>query len=368
MAAEQNPAGQHPAGHDALMAAITGEPLPPGAGADAHGEYRSAAADVALLREQLDVLGRALGGPAPEPRAAAPVRATPVSRPRRRSFRVALGVLAAACAGVVVTGLGWLVVQTGGGTDDTAGQAASDAQRDESVPDQTAGLVFGTPRYLACARLVAEGTVTGAEPVPGEARHRITLRVTRSYVPGAGTGPTSTTGPEGGAGSGAGAGSGMGTGPVSTAGPEGGAGSGAGVGPGMGTGPVSTAGPEGGVGAGAGVGPGTGTGPRTSTATTAGTGLGASAEPGTGTGLGAGVGPAAGTGAESGPGPRTGVEPVTFLLDDATARLRPGDRVLVGVARDGAGADTVITGERDIATARARITASLPESRTLTCG
>ncbi|MFC7819898.1 hypothetical protein ACFUTR_35410 [Streptomyces sp. NPDC057367] len=59
---------------------------------------------------------------------------------------------------------------------------------------------------------------------------------------------------------------------------------------------------------------------------------------------------------------------MTFLLDDATARLRPGDRVLVGVAREGAGADTVITGERDIATARARITASLPESRTLTCG
>lgn len=312
MAAERNP-GQHPAGHDALMAAITGEPLPPGADADAHGAYRSAAADVALLREQLDVLGRALGEPAPGPRVAAPVRGTSASRPPRRSFRLALGVLAAACAGIVVTGLGWLVVQTGGGTDDTAGKAASDAQRDDSVPDQGAALVFGTPRYLACARLVAEGTVTGARPVPGEARHRITLRVTRTYVPGASTGP------------GASAGSGASTGSEASTGPTPSADSGASA------------------------------------------GSGASTGPGTGTGPGAGAGPAASTRPAASPGPGTGAGPVTFLLDDATARLRPGDRVLVGVARDGAGADTVITGERDIATARARITASLPESRTLTC-
>ncbi|OSC54859.1 hypothetical protein B5181_36725, partial [Streptomyces sp. 4F] len=75
----------------------------------------------------------------------------------------ALGVVAAACAGVVVTGLGWLVVQTGGGTDDAGGKAASGVQQDGSAsgaaPDQEAALVFGTPRYLACARLVAEGTV-----------------------------------------------------------------------------------------------------------------------------------------------------------------------------------------------------------------
>ncbi|MFC7882436.1 hypothetical protein ACFUVV_11245, partial [Streptomyces sp. NPDC057376] len=116
------------------------------------------------------------------------------------------------------------------------------------------------------------------------------------------------------------------------------------------------------VGSGTSTGPAVGTGPGTSTGTTA------STVPGTGTEPGAGVGPAASTGTESGPGSRTGAESVTFLLDDATARLRPGDRVLVGVPRDGAGADTVITGERDIATARARITASLPESRTLTCG
>ncbi|MEV5815717.1 hypothetical protein [Streptomyces mutabilis] len=295
MAAGQNPAGQdpagenpagrdpverhsaerHPAGHDALMAAITGEPLPPGAGADAHGAYRSAAADVALLREQLDVLGRVLGEPPAQRQDAGTAPRTVVHRPRRRPFRLALGVVAAACAGVVVTGLGWLVVQTGGGTDDAGGKAASGVQQDGSAsgaaPDQEAALVFGTPRYLACARLVAEGTVTGAEPVPGQDRHRITLRATRSYAPAASAPPRASTGP------------------------------------------------------------GTSTGPTAS------------------------------------PGPRTGTEPVTFLLDDATARLRPGDRVLVGVLRDGTGADTVITGDRNIATARTWITASLPESRTLTC-
>ncbi|NEC75920.1 hypothetical protein G3I25_30835, partial [Streptomyces rochei] len=62
MAAERNPAegdraGRDPAGQDALLAAITGEPLPPGAGADARDEHRAAVADVALLRAQLDVLG-----------------------------------------------------------------------------------------------------------------------------------------------------------------------------------------------------------------------------------------------------------------------------------------------------------------------
>ncbi|MBH5134672.1 hypothetical protein I3J14_31910 [Streptomyces sp. HB-N217] len=241
-------AEQHPGGYDALMAAITGEPLPPDAGADARGEHRSATADVALLREQLHLLGDALGEPVvrerPKPAAPPP--------PRRRPFRLALGVLAAACAGVVVTGLGWLVVQSGSGAsqDAASGSAADKSAVRPSSPSagQEAAAVFGTPRYLACARLVAEGTVTAADPVPGAARHRITLRVTHTYAPEESTG----------------------------------------------------------------------------TAT-------------------------------------------TFVLDDALARLAPGDRVLVGVLRDRPTADTVITGDRNIATARARITASLPESRTLTC-
>ncbi|MFD5217906.1 hypothetical protein [Streptomyces tendae] len=248
MAAEQHPGGYD--GYDALMAAITGEPLPPDAGADARGEHRSATADVALLREQLHLLGDALAEdvPAQDP-APEPVRA-PASR--RRPFRLAFGVLAAACAGVLVTGLGWLVVQGGSGASDDAasGSAADKSAARPSSPSagQEAAVVFGTPRYLACARLVAEGTVTAADPVPGAARHRITLRVTRAYAPEESTG--------------------------------------------------------------------------TATA---------------------------------------------FVLDDTLARLAPGDRVLVGALRDRPTVDTVITGERNIATARTWITASLPESRTLTC-
>ncbi|WP_271415925.1 hypothetical protein [Streptomyces lienomycini] len=118
-------AGQHPEGYDALMAAITGEALPSDAGADARGAYRSATADVALLREQLNLLGDALGDAAPTERPA-PV---PVPR-RRRPFRLALGVLAAACAGVVVTGLGWLVVQSGSGaSEDAASGSAAEGPR-----------------------------------------------------------------------------------------------------------------------------------------------------------------------------------------------------------------------------------------------
>ncbi|MET8668971.1 hypothetical protein ABZV87_32115 [Streptomyces tendae] len=246
MAAEQHPGG-YDDGYDALMAAITGEPLPPDAGPDARGEHRSATADVALLREQLHLLGDALGEPVPQERPRAAAAPSP-----RRPFRLAVGVLAAACAGVLVTGLGWLVVQGGSGaSDDAASGSAADksaVRPDSPSAGQEAAVVFGTPRYLACARLVAEGTVTAADPVPGAARHRITLRVTRAYAPEESTG--------------------------------------------------------------------------TATA---------------------------------------------FVLDDTLARLAPGDRVLVGALRDRPTADTVITGERNITTARTWITASLPESRTLTC-
>ncbi|MFJ7772172.1 hypothetical protein ACIQ1J_28225 [Streptomyces sp. NPDC097107] len=245
-------AEQHPGGHDALMAAITGEPLPPGTGADADAEYRSAAADVALLREQLGIVGRSLSEPLPGPEATpvgAPFR-RPRPRPRRRPLAVAFGALAAACAGVVVTGLGWLVVQGGNGAEDAASgkAAASDGQADSA---ESGGVAFGSPRYLACARLVAEGTVAGAEPLPGAGQHRITLDVTRSYKP------------------------------------------------------------------------------------------------------------------EERPGKEG--ERITFALDDTTARLVEGDRALVGIPLHGDSPDAVLTGAEAIAAERAWITASLPESRTLTC-
>ncbi|MDG9721438.1 hypothetical protein [Streptomyces sp. DH41] len=249
-------AEQHPGGHDALMAAIMGEPLPPGAGADtgAEAEYRSAAADVELLREQLGIIGRSLGEPPAErraPAAAEPVHRPGPRRPRRRPLALAFGALAAACAAALVTGLGWLVVRSGSGAaEDTASGSAAVGDK-EADSAEAGGAAFGSPRYLACARLVAEGTVTGAEPVPGTGRHRITLDVTRSFKPEE--------------------------------------------------------------------------------------------------------------------RPERGGEPVTFVLDDTTARLAVGDHALIGVPRYGNTPDTVITGEEAVATERAWITASLPEARTLTC-
>ncbi|WP_432082044.1 hypothetical protein [Streptomyces sp. WAC 04229] len=260
MAAEKHPDGHagHD-GHDALMAAITGEPLPPGAGADAHAAYRSATADVALLREQLGIIGRSLSEPPAEP-VPEPVPEPGIStvvpaprRPRRRPLTLALGALAVACAGTVVTGLGWLAAQGGSSSsDDAAGKAAASDERADSAGS---GVAFGSPHYLACARLVAEGTVTRAEPVPGTGRHRITLDVTRTYKPEPGARPE----------------------------PE----------------------PDGG--------------------------------------------------------------PITFELDDSTARLAAGDRALIGIPLHGDTPDAVITGGPAIAAERAWITASLTESRTLTC-
>ncbi|MGC9499056.1 hypothetical protein [Streptomyces sp. WG7] len=174
-------AEQHPGGQDALMAAITGEPLPPGADAGADAEYRSAAADVALLREQLGIIGRSLSEPPPGP-GTSPV-GEPARRPRRRPLALAFGALAAACAATVVTGLGWLVVQGGSGTSDDTASGSAEASDRRADSAEAGGVAFGSPRYLACARLVAEGTVTGSEPVPGVRQHRITLDVTRSHKP-----------------------------------------------------------------------------------------------------------------------------------------------------------------------------------------
>ena len=204
-------------GHDeaALMAVITGEA--PGDDALADDAfmtaYRSATDDVALLREQLGLIGRALadpGRPADSGRAADPEGAAAPeagrgtgasvtslsarrtssstrsrSRPRTRSRPLAValkGLVAAVGAGLVI-GMGWLVVQSDGMSagGDQGGSSAADSSAGR--PQAGADAELGHTGYLACARIVVEGTVAGVETLPGTGQDRITLDVTRYYKP-----------------------------------------------------------------------------------------------------------------------------------------------------------------------------------------
>ncbi|CAL9535040.1 hypothetical protein [Streptomyces sp. enrichment culture] len=110
---------------------------------------------------------------------------------RRRSLRVALGTLAVAAAATVVTGLGWLVVQPGAGQETSSADAGAPAAgRDDAGAGEDGAkseraderAPIGDPRWLACARLVAEGVVTATRPVPGSEEQRITLTVTRVHA------------------------------------------------------------------------------------------------------------------------------------------------------------------------------------------
>ncbi|MES5821071.1 hypothetical protein [Streptomyces sp. RG80] len=170
-------------GFDALMAAITDEPLPEGADAALLAEHREAVADVALLREQLGIIGEALAEPAPDP---APARSqkTRAARPARRraALKFAFGGLAVAAAATVVAGMGWLAAE--GGADITSskgGDSGSDSGSSADMPDAQAGARFGSPHYLACTRLVAEGTVASVERLADGVQLRITVDVIRYY-------------------------------------------------------------------------------------------------------------------------------------------------------------------------------------------
>ncbi|MFD3497654.1 hypothetical protein ACFWWT_28335 [Streptomyces sp. NPDC058676] len=168
------------AGMDALMAALTDEPLSDAARADAAfmAEHRSAEADLALLREQLGIIGRTLADPPTPTEAPVPV---PVrrSRPRRRTtLNLAFGGLAVACAAALLSGMAWLLAQAGGGMD--AGASSDSAASKE---DSDAGSVFGGPHYFACSRLIAEGRATSVERLPGTESFRVTIDVTRYYKP-----------------------------------------------------------------------------------------------------------------------------------------------------------------------------------------
>ncbi|WP_371659988.1 hypothetical protein [Streptomyces sp. NBC_00280] len=197
-------------GVDALMAALTDDPLPEEALTDADfmAEHWSAAADVALLRDQLGLIGGALASQvrteaesdavrkparesAPKP-VRVPVRERPYWRPLRT---LALGVAAVTAAGAMVTGAGWLLSQAGKGTEDAATTSSADSGAGPSYsldPDSGSGAgakdsadagALSRAGYLSCARLVVEGTVTAVDPGPGADQDRITLRVARYYKP-----------------------------------------------------------------------------------------------------------------------------------------------------------------------------------------
>ncbi|MFJ7179524.1 hypothetical protein ACIQXA_24700 [Streptomyces massasporeus] len=218
-------------GHDeaALMAVITGGA--PGDDALADDAfmtaYRSATDDVALLREQLGLIGRALTEPEraagpeqgaeperaagpeqgaereraaepegaaadPEPGGDAGASLTSLAAHRsrtrsrirtRRPPAVALKGLAAAVGASFLIGMGWLVVQSDGMSagDDQGGSAAADSSADRPQAGEDAKL--GQSGYLACARIVVEGTVAGVETLPGTGQDRITLDVARYYKP-----------------------------------------------------------------------------------------------------------------------------------------------------------------------------------------
>ncbi|MCX4990900.1 MULTISPECIES: hypothetical protein [unclassified Streptomyces] len=188
-------------GVDALLAAITDASLPEGARDDVAfmAEHRSAREDVDVLREQLVIIGDALAdsGKAAEPgrasqrsqgfrRPGGPRRSgdgrpggTPKTRSRHRgALAVGVGALAAAAVASMVVGMGWLVAHNGmGGADDQA--SSSDAKTDSANS-------FSAPGYIACSRLIAEGTVTEVVQVPGTEQDRITLDVYHSYKPAKG--------------------------------------------------------------------------------------------------------------------------------------------------------------------------------------
>ncbi|MFD6290888.1 hypothetical protein [Streptomyces sp. NPDC060205] len=215
-------------GIDALLAALTDEPLPERARDDAGfmAEHRSAVADVALLREHLRIMGDTLADappadapPADAPpdgglpaaatdpgrpgdgrragpsRASAPLR--PPGAPRqgagprkphrsRRYAGAAMGALVIAAGTALLGGLVWLGVQGGGagGADSDAGSKSdSSAAKSEGGGDGGGDTAAYPPEMrLACSRILAEGTVRSITSA-GEGDVRVVLKVKRYYRP-----------------------------------------------------------------------------------------------------------------------------------------------------------------------------------------
>ncbi|WP_309484447.1 hypothetical protein [Streptomyces himalayensis] len=172
---------------DALMLAITDAPVPDDIRGDTDfmAEYDAAVTDLALLREQLRTVGDALARP-PEPR---PVRRPVAVRPGRvrRGFTLALGVAAVTAAAAMVVGGGWLVTQAGSGASDSAAADKGVVQGENGDAKAGSGSQSQSAvGYVACARLIVEGTVERVEPVTGSRLDLIHLDVERYYKPGSG--------------------------------------------------------------------------------------------------------------------------------------------------------------------------------------
>ncbi|QES41647.1 hypothetical protein DEJ49_12045 [Streptomyces venezuelae] len=176
---------------DALMTAITDDPVPDEALRDPAfaAAHAAAVADVALLRERLGEVGDALAadgaGVAPDP-------VVPLRPPRgaaRHRFTVALGAVAATVAAAMVGGLAWLAVDAGQGAGDA--DKADTGSGAKSRPEGNADADLSAEGFVACSRLIVEGTVTAVDPVPGGLQDRITVDVTRYLKPGSGK-PTVT--------------------------------------------------------------------------------------------------------------------------------------------------------------------------------
>lgn len=188
--AEDDVAGNE---YDALMLALVDEPLPAAAGQDPEcaAEYAAAVADVALLREHIGVVGRALAAPEPVPEPVTVAESLAAVRPagvRRRRVTIALGLAAATAAVSLVGGLAWLALESGGAI--TEKSSDSDAAKGEApdAGDEKGGSAADQSYegYVACARLIVEGTVRRVEPIPGGVRDRIVLDVSRYYKPSRG--------------------------------------------------------------------------------------------------------------------------------------------------------------------------------------
>lgn len=145
-------------GQDELMAVLLGEQAPDAdQDAAAAGRYAAAARDMAVLGEQLRLVGDRLAAP----------EAVPVSRwTRKGPLALAASVVVAAC--LAGTGILWSVAQP------------SEEHGDAKLTDEG---------RLACARVVADGTINRTERAGGLVR--VVLTADRYLKPEKGPGETS---------------------------------------------------------------------------------------------------------------------------------------------------------------------------------